>query len=59
MKEFLELNWFNVHDKCLQFIVSDISKFYNNQCLDYFNEVFCSALLSLVTKLKECKVYHM
>ena len=25
----------------LQFIVFDVFKFYNNQCPDYFNEVFC------------------
>ena len=24
-----------------QFIASDIFKFYNNQCPDYFNEIFC------------------
>ena len=41
VNEFLELNWLNVHDRYLQFIVSDIFKFYNNQCLDYFNEIFC------------------
>ena len=41
MNEFLELNSLNVHDRCLQFIVSDIFKFYNNQCPDYFNDVFC------------------
>ena len=40
-KEFLELNWLNVHDRYLEFIVSDIFKFCNNQCPDYFNEVFC------------------
>ena len=39
--KFLELNWLNVHDRYLQFIVSDIFKFYNNQCPDYFSEVFC------------------
>ena len=31
VKEFLELNWLNVHDRYLQFIISDIFKFYNNQ----------------------------
>ena len=37
-----KLNWFNVHNRYLQFIVSDIWKFYNNeQCSDYFNNVFC------------------
>ena len=41
VKEFLELNWLNIHDSYLQFIISDIFKFYNNQCPDYFNEVFC------------------
>ena len=41
VKDFLELNSLNVHDRYLQFIVSDIFKFYNNQCPDYFNEVFC------------------
>ena len=40
-KEFLELNWLNVHDRHLQLVVSDIFKFYNNQCPDYFNEVSC------------------
>ena len=39
--DFLELNWLNVHDRYLQLIVSDILKFYNNQCRDYFKEVFC------------------
>ena len=41
VNEFLELNWRNVHDRYLQFMVSDTFKFYNNQCPDYFNEVFC------------------
>ena len=41
VKEFLELNWLNVHDRYLQFIVSDVFKFYSNQCPDYFNGVFC------------------
>ena len=40
VKEFLELNWLNVHNRYLQFIVSDIFKFYNNQRPDYFNVVF-------------------
>ena len=40
-KEFLELNWLNVHNRYLKFILSDIFKFYNNQCPDYFSEVFC------------------
>ena len=41
VNEFLELNWFYVHDRSLQFIFSNIFNFHNNQCLDYFNEVFC------------------
>ena len=41
VKEFLQLNWLNVHDRYLQFIVSDIFKFQNYQCPDYFNEIFC------------------
>ena len=41
VNEFLELNWLNVHDRYLPFIVSDIVKFHNNQCPDYFSEVFC------------------
>ena len=41
MNECLELNWLNDHDRYLQFIVSDIFKFYNNQCPDYLNKVFC------------------
>ena len=43
VNEFLELNRLNVHDRYLQFIFSDVLKFYNNQCRDYFNEVFCPA----------------
>ena len=42
VNEFIELNCLNDHDRYLQFIVSDVFKFYNNHCLDYFNEVFCS-----------------
>ena len=42
VNEFLELNWLNVHDRYLKFIVSDIFKFYNNQCPDYFNDIFCA-----------------
>ena len=41
-EKLLELYWLNVHDGHLQLIVSDIFKFYKNQCTDYFNEVFCS-----------------
>ena len=41
VNEFLELNWLNVHDRYLQFIVSDIFKYYNNQCPDYLNELLC------------------
>ena len=37
-KEFLELNWPNVHDG---YLVSDICIFYNNQWPGYFNEAFC------------------
>ena len=36
------LNWLNVHDRYLQFIVSDNFKFNKNQCPGYFNQVFCS-----------------
>ena len=43
VNEFLELKWLYVHDRYLQLIFSDIFKFYNNQRLDYFNEVFCPA----------------
>ena len=41
-KEFLELIWLNVHDRYLQFIGPDVFKFHNNQCPDYFHDVFCS-----------------
>ena len=37
------LNWLNVHDSYLQFIVSDIFKLQNNQCPSYFDELFCPA----------------
>ena len=40
-KEFLQLNWLNVHNRYLQFIVSDIFRFQNDQCPDYFDELFC------------------
>ena len=40
VNEFLELYWLNVHDRYLQLIVSDIFKFYNNQCPDYFHDIF-------------------
>ena len=39
----LELNRLNVSDGYLQFIVSDTFKFYNSQCSDYLNEIFCTA----------------
>ena len=36
------------------YIVSDIFKFYNNQCPDYFNEDFCpvdkNGVTALITK---------
>ena len=41
LKGFLELNWLNIHDRYLQFIVLGILKFYRNHCPDYLNEVFC------------------
>ena len=41
VKTFLQLNWLNVHDRYLQFIVSEFFKFQNDQCPDYFNEIFC------------------
>ena len=40
LREFLELNWLSVQNRYLQFIVSYIFKFCNNQCPDYFTEVF-------------------
>ena len=43
VKEFLQLNWLNVHDRYLQFIVSDIFKFHSDQCPDYFAKLFCPA----------------
>ena len=41
VNKLLDLNLLNNNDRYLQFFASDISKFYNNQCQDYFNEVFC------------------
>ena len=41
VEEFLQLNWLNVHDRYLQFIVSNIVKFQNNQSPSYFDELFC------------------
>ena len=40
VKKFLQLNWLNVHDRYLQFIVSDIFKFQNDQYPNYFDELF-------------------
>ena len=40
MHEFLLRARQNVKKLC-KFIISDIFKFYNNYCLDYFNEVLC------------------
>ena len=40
-KNFLELNQLNVYDKYIQFIISNVLKFYRNQCPDCFNEDFC------------------
>ena len=41
VEEFLQLNWLNVHDRNLQFIVSDTFKFQNNQSPSYFDALFC------------------
>ena len=41
IKEVLQLSWLNFQDRYLQFIVSDIFKFQNDQCPDYFDELFC------------------
>ena len=40
LKDFFQVSR-NVHDRYLLFFVSDIFNFYNNQCPDYFNKVFC------------------
>ena len=73
VNEFLELNWLNVHDRYLKFSVSDIFKFHNNQCPNYFNEVFCAVddngvathccnkknrNYLFLSRNKECKVYR-
>ena len=41
IKELLQFYWLNVHDRYLQFIVSDILRFHNDQCPDYFDKPFC------------------
>ena len=41
-EEFLELNQLRVHDRNLQFVVSNIFEFSSNQYPDYLNEVFCT-----------------
>ena len=40
VKEFLQLNSLNFHDRNLQLIVSDIFKTQNDQCPDSFDERF-------------------
>ena len=57
-KVCVKLNWLNVHDRYLQFIVFDIFKYYINHYPDYFNEVSCTfdvnevAMCSCNKKLK-------
>ena len=46
VKEFLELNWFNVHDRYLQLIASDTFKFYNISVLATLMKL--SALLTIM-----------
>ena len=41
VEEFLQLNWLNFHHRYLQFIVSHVFKFQNDQYSDYFDEFFC------------------
>ena len=40
VKELLILNWLSVYDRNLQFIASEIVKFYNDQSLEYFDKIF-------------------
>ena len=40
IKEFLQSNWLNSHDRYFQFFVCDIFKFQSNQCPDCFDEIF-------------------
>ena len=56
MKEFPELNWLNVYDSYLQFIVSDISKFYKNQCPDCFSGWSFCLVDNNGVKLPSCKL---
>ena len=37
VKEFLQLNLLNFHDRYLQFTASDVIRFYDDQCPNYFD----------------------
>ena len=37
----MQLKWLNIYDRHKKFIASDIFKFYNNQCSNYFDIFFC------------------
>ena len=50
IKEFLQLNWLNVHYRYLHFIVPNILKFRNDQCSNYFDEFFCPVGENGITK---------
>ena len=40
VNELSILNWLSVYDRNLQFIASEIVKFYNDQSLEYFDKIF-------------------
>ena len=56
VEEFLQLNWLNVLDRNLQFIVFDIFKFQNNQCLSYFDELTRSSNKKLKLPFRKTKL---
>ena len=40
VNELSILNWLSVYDRNLQFIASEIVKFYNDQSSEYFDKIF-------------------
>ena len=43
VKEFLQLNYLKFYDRYLQFTASDVIRFYDDQCPNYFDEFPCYA----------------
>ena len=38
--EFKEINWLDINDRFLQYVLSSIYKFFNSESPEYFNEIY-------------------